>query len=121
MKTINNEINSKRINNAQLLNTNIINNKMIKSFQLDDKKININKNSISINHYNKNLSFYQNKKIKDNYVKIPSLRNNQIKNQSNTLNNISNFNNFNYIYLFNNGEKQIIINIKSPKYKYNIH
>lgn len=111
MKTINNEINSKRINNTQLLNTNIINNKMIKTFPLDEKKINISNNSIRINNYNKNLqndknlSFYQNKKINDNTVKIPSLRNNQIKNQSKTINNISNFNNCNYIYLFNNGEK----------------
>ena len=114
MKTINNEINSKSINNAQLLNTNIINNKIIKIFPLDEKKINISKNIKNTNNNNKNLqndknsSFYQNKKIiNDNTVKIPSLRNNQTKNQNHTINNISNFNNCNYIYLFNNGENKL--------------
>ena len=98
--------------NGNTFNKTLIKNK--KSFNLNDNN-NINNNSISTNHYtkkfnnDKKLSLYHNKII-ENATRLSTLRNNQIKSQSNTINNISNFNNCNYIYLFNNGEKFVKIN-----------
>ena len=101
-------------NNYQLFKSTIINNKIKRNILLEDKKINNNclgsKKFIKNINTDKKLSFSKTNKFIDKKTKIPALRNNQIKSQSNTINNISNFNNCNYIYLFNNDEKFIKIN-----------
>ena len=94
------EINIKRSNNHQLINKV---SRTKNNIPFDNSNIN---NNFDTNHSNKEfyndkkLPLYQDKRIieKDN---ISLLRNNLVKNQSNTINNISNFNNCNYIYLFN--------------------